>query len=68
MHAAAPPASRGCRTLSYSYDEWASDIGGQRDWLVQECGIPYEEVVGFRAPNFRVNNLMGRVLADLGFG
>lgn len=26
------------------------------------------QVVGFRAPNFRVNNLMGQVLADLQFG
>ena len=25
------------------------------------------EVVGFRAPNFRINNLMGQVLADLEF-
>lgn len=54
-------------TLAYSYEEWAEEIGGQRDWLADECGIPPEQVVGFRAPNFRINNLMGQVLADLKF-
>ncbi|EFN57965.1 hypothetical protein CHLNCDRAFT_142095 [Chlorella variabilis] len=55
-------------TLEYSYEQWAEEIGGQRDWLAGTCSIPEEEVVGFRAPNFQINNLMGRVLADLGFG
>lgn len=69
-HLPVPPARLrpACRTLEYSYEQWAEEIGGQRDWLAGTCSIPEEEVVGFRAPNFQINNLMGRVLADLGFG
>ncbi|KAL4447321.1 hypothetical protein ABPG77_007354 [Micractinium sp. CCAP 211/92] len=54
-------------TLDYTRAEWATEIGGQRSWLADECGIPADQVVGFRAPNFRINNLMGEVLADLQF-
>jgi hypothetical protein len=31
-----------CSTLNYTYDEWVEDITGQRDWTVNECGIPEE--------------------------
>lgn len=31
-----------CSTLNYTYDEWVAEIQGQRDWTVDECGIPEE--------------------------
>lgn len=55
------------RWMQLGYDELAVEIGGQRAWLVHNCSIPAEAVVGFRAPGFRTNELIGRVLADLGF-
>lgn len=51
----------------FSYEEWAAEIGGQRDWLVETCGVPASEVAGFRAPYFRTNEVMATVLRDLGF-
>lgn len=35
--------------------------------LVVAPALCCSQVVGFRAPNFRINNLMGEVLADLQF-
>lgn len=35
---------------------------GARDWLVQECRLPAEEVVGFRAPYLVHNPVMRQVL------
>ncbi|KAL4425385.1 hypothetical protein ABPG75_009401 [Micractinium tetrahymenae] len=55
------------RWLGLSYDELAQEIGGQRSWLVDNCLIPRNSVQGFRAPGFRTNELIGRVLVDLGF-
>ncbi|PSC72055.1 polysaccharide deacetylase [Micractinium conductrix] len=53
--------------MTLDYDELALEIGGQRDWLVHNCSVPERDVVGFRAPGFRTNELIGQVLADLGF-
>ncbi|KAL4431468.1 hypothetical protein ABPG75_006724 [Micractinium tetrahymenae] len=71
-HAAGHELSTHTRThfkkaASYTYADWAAEIGGQRDWLVNACGVPPTEVVGFRAPYFVTNEAMGTVLRDLGF-
>ncbi|EFN54084.1 hypothetical protein CHLNCDRAFT_136205 [Chlorella variabilis] len=54
-------------TLTYDQSQWSDDVGGQRDWTVNECGIPADEVVGFRAPFFKTTDVLGQVLQDLGF-
>lgn len=54
-------------SVAYDYEEWVAEVDGQRKWVVDECGIPREAVVGFRAPYFATNNLLGRVISDLGF-
>ncbi|KAL4421770.1 hypothetical protein ABPG77_009753 [Micractinium sp. CCAP 211/92] len=51
---------------TFTYSEWAAEVGGQRDWLVETCGLPRSEVVGFRAPYFKTNEVLGTVLRDLG--
>lgn len=51
---------------TFTYFEWAAEVGGQRDWLVETCGVPRSEVVGFRAPYFKTNEVLGTVLRDLG--
>lgn len=53
--------------LNFTYDEMEADIQGVKDWLVNECGIPADVVVGYRAPYFFVNNYTGQALAELGF-
>lgn len=37
-----------------SYDEVAEEIDGTRNWLADECGIPKDDVVGFRNPYLTV--------------
>lgn len=39
----------------------ADEIVGARDWLVKECGIPQEDVVGFRAPYLIHNSYIREV-------
>ncbi|KAL4419632.1 hypothetical protein ABPG77_008573 [Micractinium sp. CCAP 211/92] len=51
---------------SLSYEQWIEEVGGQRTWLAQ-CGVPEEEVQGFRAPYYVTNAALGSALEDLGF-
>ncbi|KAL4443220.1 hypothetical protein ABPG75_010975 [Micractinium tetrahymenae] len=51
---------------SLSYEEWVEVVGNQRSWLAG-CGVPEEEVVGFRAPYYVTNSALGSALQDLGF-
>ncbi|KAL4447280.1 hypothetical protein ABPG77_007313 [Micractinium sp. CCAP 211/92] len=53
--------------LNFTYEQMKADIQGVKDWLVNECGIPEDVVVGYRAPYFYVNNFTGQALAELGF-
>ncbi|PRW34035.1 kinetoplast DNA-associated [Chlorella sorokiniana] len=52
---------------SMSYAAWREELGGQRDWLVKECGVPAADVAGFRAPYFKLNGALGAALQDSGF-
>ena len=50
-----------------NYTETEQEIVGQRNWLINECGIPAEDVVGHRSP-YLVNNPKHReALAKGGF-
>lgn len=54
-------------TKDYDYEDWAAEVEGQRSWVVDTCGIPAEDVNGFRAPYFHSTDLLGEVIGDLGF-
>ncbi|PRW60004.1 polysaccharide deacetylase [Chlorella sorokiniana] len=49
------------------YSEVSNEIVGLRDQLVKQCGVPKDDVVGFRAPFLETDETVRKVLADNGF-
>ncbi len=47
-----------------SLERWRQEIAGERRTLSELCGIPAEEVVGFRAPGLMPNDNAFRVLFE----
>ncbi|EFN52371.1 hypothetical protein CHLNCDRAFT_138801 [Chlorella variabilis] len=52
---------------SLDRDETEEEIMGVRRWASEECGIPEEEVRGFRNPYLQTNPTVREVLHDNGF-
>lgn len=61
-----------CHTLSHElmgqdYPNTEEEIVGQREWLINECGIPEEDVVGHRSPYLANNPKHREALQKGGF-
>lgn len=60
-------------TMSHQTDEtcdlvrWRQELAGERRTLARLCGIPAEEIVGFRAPSLRPNDHAFRVIFERQF-
>lgn len=60
-------------TMTHTTDEtatvgrWQQEIAGEKRTLCKLCGIPSEEIVGFRAPFLKPNDNLFRVLSKRDF-
>ncbi|GAB4813456.1 hypothetical protein N2152v2_000502 [Parachlorella kessleri] len=54
-------------TITHPANPNATEIVGQRLWLNQTCGIPLEDVVGFRAPYLLFTPEQRQILYENGF-
>lgn len=52
--------------VTTTLEEWRREIGDCRDFLVQEIGVPREEILGFRTPFLEHNDATFVALRELG--
>ncbi|PRW20177.1 putative beta-1,3-galactosyltransferase 12 [Chlorella sorokiniana] len=54
------------KTNMFTYKQWADEASKQRQWLL-DCGIPAQDIQGFRSPGFEASPPLGAVLRDQGY-
>ena len=48
-------------------DEWRAEFSGLNQFLVNQVGIPSDQIAGFRSPNLETNEAMWQVEKEVGF-